>query len=77
MRGQKMPKHPHADAMDAIVKDIFRHGGPQRPSYPNGSRGCPFEEKEKPATHYPPKRKHKPCPALLKEQRRLVRSWKK
>lgn len=65
------PPKSHKELMDAIVKDIFSNGGPMRPA--NGG----YVIRQKPACHPPKKRKEKPCPALLGEQKRLIKTWNK
>jgi hypothetical protein len=56
-----MTRQEKIEATDAIVRDLFAKGGPQRPV----SAGWYTEKK--PA--------HRECPALLREQRRLIRTW--
>lgn len=57
-----MIKCQHVEMLNRIVKELFRNGGPQRASAPKSK----------------PKRKEgKSDPALLREQKRLIRSWSK
>lgn len=60
-----MNRKQQLEATNAILADIFKHGGPQRPSYANGVR-----------TPKQPARKHEECPALLAEQQRLIKTWR-
>lgn len=57
------------DAMDAIVRELFRNGGPMRPA--NGGSRISIEQV---ATS--PAGWRKPDPCLMREQKRLIKTWK-
>ena len=55
--------------LDAIVRDIFSHGGPMLPSY-TGATYTGYAGRTRPT-------KRKPLACLEAEQERLIKEWNK